>query len=107
MPIESTTPATIEAWLAGVDRASSTRVKALVLLHGNFQPARNVWSLPANPVADVEKPPLRASADIRGLLAQGAPGARPRDRLRTGRDLVPDGGLHGLPDRRAARAAVA
>jgi len=65
MPIESITPATIEAWLAGVDRASSTRVKALVLLHGIFQRARKVWSLPANPVADVEKPPLRASSDIR------------------------------------------
>jgi integrase len=64
MAIESITPATIEAWLAGVDRASSTRVKALVLLHGIFQRARKVWSLPANPVADVEKPPLRASGEI-------------------------------------------
>ena len=64
MPIESITPALIEAWLAGVDRASSTRVKALVLMHGIFQRARKVWSLPANPVADVEKPPLRASGDI-------------------------------------------
>jgi integrase len=64
MPIESITPSTIEAWLAGVDRASSTRVKALVLLHGIFQRARKVWSLPANPVADVEKPPLAASSDI-------------------------------------------
>jgi integrase len=64
MPIESITPAVIEAWLAGVDRASSTRVKSLVLMHGIFQRARKVWSLPANPVADVEKPPLRASGDI-------------------------------------------
>jgi integrase len=64
MPIESITPAVIEAWLAGVDRASSTRLKALVLMHGIFQRARKVWSLPANPVADVEKPPLRASGDI-------------------------------------------
>src|SRR6202453_2302477 len=45
MPIESITPAVIEAWLAGVDRASSTRVKALVLMHGIFQRARKVWSL--------------------------------------------------------------
>ena len=65
MPIESITPALIEAWLAGVDRASSTRVKALVLMHGIFQRARKVWSLPANPVADVEKSPLRASGDIK------------------------------------------
>jgi integrase len=64
MPIESITPATIEAWLAGVDRASSTRVKALVLMHGIFQRARKVWSLPTNPVADVEKPPVGVSADI-------------------------------------------
>ena len=33
-------------------------------MHGIFQRARKVWSLPANPVADVEKPPLRASGDI-------------------------------------------
>ena len=64
MPIESITTATIEAWLAGFDRASSTRVKALVLMHGIFQRARKVWSLPANPVTDVEKPPLGASSDI-------------------------------------------
>jgi integrase len=64
MPIESITPAAIETWLAGLDRASSTRVKALVLLHGIFERARKVWSLPTNPVADVEKPPLRVSADI-------------------------------------------
>ena len=47
-----------------LDRASSTRVKALVLMHGIFQRARKVWALPANPVADVEKPPLRASGDL-------------------------------------------
>jgi integrase len=64
MPIESITTATIETWLAGVDRASSTRVKALVLMHGIFQRARKVWALPANPVADVEKPPLAANSDI-------------------------------------------
>jgi integrase len=64
MPIESISPATIEAWLAGFDRPSSTRLKALVLMHGIFQRARKVWSLPANPVADVEKPQLSVSADI-------------------------------------------
>jgi hypothetical protein len=44
MPNESITPKTmIEGWLAGVDRASSTRVKALVLMRRIFQRARKVW----------------------------------------------------------------
>jgi integrase len=64
IPIESITPATIEAWLAGLDRASSTRTKALVLMHGIFQRARKVWSLPNNPVADVERPPQQPNGDI-------------------------------------------
>ncbi len=45
-------------------QAASTRTKALVLMHGIFQRARKVWSLPANPVADVEKPPLSRSGDL-------------------------------------------
>jgi integrase len=64
LPIEAITPAMIERWLGSVERAASTRIKALVLMHGIFQRARKVWGLPANPVADVEKPPLSRSGDI-------------------------------------------
>jgi integrase len=65
VPVESVTPAAIETWLAA-DRghAASTRIKALVLMHGIFQRARRVWGLAVNPVADVEKPPLSRSGDI-------------------------------------------
>jgi hypothetical protein len=33
-------------------------------MHGIFVRARKVWDLPANPVADVEKPPLERSGDL-------------------------------------------
>ena len=64
MALESVTPAAIEAWLASMTQAPSTRTKALVLMHGIFQRARKVWALPANPVADVEKPPVTRSGDL-------------------------------------------
>jgi integrase len=64
LPLESITTAMIETWIGAVDRSSSTRTKALVLLHGIFQRAKKIWGLPANPVADVEKPPLSRSGDI-------------------------------------------
>jgi len=62
--IESITTPMIERWLAGVDRASSTRTKSLVLMHGIFQRARKLHGLRFNPVADVEKPSQRRSGDI-------------------------------------------
>ena len=58
-PIEAITTAMIEHWLAGIDRASSTRAKSLVLLHGIFQRARKLYGLRVNPAAEVEKPPQR------------------------------------------------
>jgi integrase len=64
MALESITPSAIEGWQASMTQAASTRTKALVLMHGIFQRARKVWSLPANPVADVEKPPLSRSGDL-------------------------------------------
>lgn len=64
LPLESVSTTAIERWLAGFDRSPSTRLKAVVLLHGIFQRARKVWGLPANPVADVEKPTLSPSGDI-------------------------------------------
>jgi integrase len=64
MPLESITTAKVEAWIGTVRRSANTRQRALVLLHGIFQRARKVWGLPANPVADVEKPPVKRSGDI-------------------------------------------
>jgi integrase len=64
MALESVTPPVIEAWQGSMTQAASTRSKALVLMHGIFQRARKVWSLAANPVADVEKPPLTRSGDL-------------------------------------------
>jgi integrase len=63
-PLESVTPAVIEAWFASLGGATSSRAKALVLLHGIFQRAKKVWNLPANPAEKVEKPPLKRSGDI-------------------------------------------
>jgi integrase len=63
-PLESITPTTVESWLASLGGAASSRTKALVLLHGIFQRAKKVWKLPANPVAEVEKPALSRSGDI-------------------------------------------
>jgi integrase len=64
LAIESITTPMIEGWLGGVDRAQSTRVKAVVLMHGIFKRARKLYGLPYNPVADVEKPSLGRSGDI-------------------------------------------
>ena len=64
LPLESVTTSAIESWFSTIERSASTRLKALVLLHGIFQRARKVWGLAANPVADVEKPPLGRSGDI-------------------------------------------
>jgi len=63
-PLEGITSAMIESWLAGMPQKASSRIKALVLMHGIFQRARKVWGLRVNPVADVEKPPLQRSGDI-------------------------------------------
>ncbi len=64
LPIESITTPMIEAWISGVDRAPTTKTKALVLLHGIFKRARKQYGLPLNPVAEVEKPPTQQSGDI-------------------------------------------
>jgi integrase len=64
LSIESITPAMIERWIVSVDRTPATRVKALAMVGGIFKRARKVWGLKANPVDDVEKPPLRSSGNI-------------------------------------------
>lgn len=62
--LEDVSTPMIEAWLAGLDRAPSTRTKALVLMHGIFKRARKVYGLTHNPAAEVEKPTARRSGDI-------------------------------------------
>jgi integrase len=64
MALESVAAGDIESWQASMTQAASTRAKALVLMHGIFARARKVWSLPSNPVADVEKPPVTRSGDL-------------------------------------------
>ena len=64
LPLEQVTPRLIERWIGSVERAESTRIKALVLMHGIFGRARKVWGLQANPAAEVERPPLSRSGDI-------------------------------------------
>jgi integrase len=64
LPVESITPAMIESWIGSVDRTPATRTKALAMVHGIFKRARKVWGLPANPAAEVEKPPLAKGGDI-------------------------------------------
>ncbi len=62
--LEDVTTPMIESWLTRVDKAASTRLKALVLMHGIFVRARKVYGLMVNPVADVEKPSQQRSGDI-------------------------------------------
>jgi integrase len=64
MRLEDVSPQDVEAWLARLDLAPSSRTKALVVLHGIFNRARKRYGLPTNPVADVEKPRQRPSGDI-------------------------------------------
>lgn len=64
IPLEEVTPALIEEWLGSLSGAASTRIKALVLMHGIFQRARKVWGLQSNPAAEVERPSLQVSGEI-------------------------------------------
>jgi integrase len=64
MRLENVTPAMVEAWAARLPGTPASRRKIIVTAHGIFERARKAFGLPANPVADVEKPPLRRSGDI-------------------------------------------
>jgi integrase len=64
LQLEAITTAMIERWIGSLELSASTRTKAIVLLHGIFRRAKKIWGLSVNPVADVEKPPLRRSGDI-------------------------------------------
>jgi integrase len=64
-PIESITTEDIEAWrrsLVGLSNRSKN--KLLIQLHGVFRRAQMVWAIQVNPLARVEKHPMRPSGDI-------------------------------------------
>ena len=64
-PLESITPEQIDAWRRGLMGLSNrSKNKLLIQLHGIFRRAQMVWGLQANPLARVEKHPMRASGDI-------------------------------------------
>jgi integrase len=63
--LESIRPEEIERWrrsLTGLSNRSKN--KLLIQLHGIFRRAQTVWGLAANPLARVEKHPMRPSGDI-------------------------------------------
>jgi integrase len=65
-PIESITTENVESWrrsLSGLSNRSKN--KLLIQLHGIFRRAQIVWGVPVNPLARVEKHPMRPSGDIR------------------------------------------
>jgi integrase len=62
---ESITTEELELWrrsLTGLSNRSKN--KLLIQLHGIFRRAQTVWALPVNPLARVEKHPMRPSGDI-------------------------------------------
>ncbi len=63
--LESILPAEIEAWrrsLTGLSNRSKN--KLLIQMHGIFRRAQVVWDVAVNPLARVEKHPMRSSGDI-------------------------------------------
>jgi integrase len=63
--LESITPDEIERWRRSLTGLSSrSKNKLLIQLHGIFRRAQTAYGLNANPLARVEKHPLRSSGDI-------------------------------------------
>ena len=63
--LESITPEEIELWRRGLKGLSNrSKNKLLIQLHGIFRRAQIVWNVPVNPLARVEKHPMRPSGDI-------------------------------------------
>jgi integrase len=64
--LESITEDDVEEWRRGLPSELSNRMKnkLIIQLHGIFRRARSVYKLPANPVALIEKHPIRSSGDI-------------------------------------------
>src|SRR5262249_42843685 len=66
--LESITAGEIERWRRSLTALSNrSKNKLLIQLHGIFRRAQTVWGLAANPLARVEKHPMRASGDIQGF----------------------------------------
>jgi len=64
-PLESITVDDIERWRRSLTALSSrSKNKLLIQLHGIFRRAQTVYGVAANPLARVEKHPLRSSDDI-------------------------------------------
>jgi hypothetical protein len=88
--LELIEPSDIEEWrrsLAG--HSNRSKNKPLILMHGVFRRAQIVWGLAANPLARVEKHPMKASGDIQvfspercGPWAPRAAARRVRPRVR-------------------------
>jgi len=63
--VESIEPADIERWRRSLTGLSiRSKNKLLIQLHGILRRAQVVWGIPVNPLARVEKHPIRASGDI-------------------------------------------
>jgi integrase len=66
--LEDITTAQVERWSATLASTGAmnnrTRLKILTVLHGVMQRAKRVWSLPRNPITDVEKPTQRRSTEM-------------------------------------------
>ena len=70
-PLESITVDEIEAWRASLSGLSNrSKNKLLIQLHGIFRRAQRVYGLEQNPLAMVEKHPLRSSGDIQVLAPE-------------------------------------
>lgn len=63
--IESITAKEVDAWRRTLDGLSNrSKNKLLIQLHGIFRRAQSVYDLETNPLARVEKHPLRSTGDI-------------------------------------------
>ncbi len=64
-PVEAIQPDDIERWRRSLTTLSNrSKNKLLIQLHGIFRRAQIVWGIPVNPLARVEKHPMRPSGDI-------------------------------------------
>ena len=64
-PLEDITSEEIERWRRSLTNLSNrSKNKLLIQLHGIFRRAMTVWGLPVNPLARVEKHPMRPTGDI-------------------------------------------
>jgi hypothetical protein len=64
VPLEDVTPELLEQWKRTLGLSNRSVAKYLVILHGIFKRAVQVWGLPRNPVLDVERPRYRVSDDL-------------------------------------------